>query len=102
VAELAPVPSDLRTFLAGPPGLGPAERVVYAGLSAAAGLLVSPSVAPFAQVPGRSVAGLAERGQLAVTRLELRGLQLALGPRSPSEDAARWRLGLGPAPSWAA
>jgi uncharacterized protein (DUF2236 family) len=99
--ELAPVPADLRAFLAAPPGLGAAERVFYAGLSAAAGLLVSPSVAPFAQVPGRSVRGLAERGQLTVTRLQLRGLQLALGPRSPSEDAARWRLGLGPAPAWA-
>jgi uncharacterized protein (DUF2236 family) len=102
VPALAPVPADLRAFLSAPPGLGPAERVFYAGLSAAAGLLVSPSVAPFAQVPGRSAAGLAERGQLTVTRLQLRGLQQALGPRSPSEDAARWRLGLGPAPSWAA
>ena len=99
--QLEPVPEDLRRFLSAPPGLAPTERVFYAGLSAAAGLLLSPSVAPFAGVPGRSVRGLAERGQLTVTRLQLRGLQLALGPRSPSEDAARWRLGLGPAPAWA-
>ena len=99
--ELASVPDDLRAFLSAPPGLGAAERVFYAGLSAAAGLLVSPSVAPFAQVPGRSARGLAERGQLTVTRLQLRGLQLELGPRSPSEDAARWRLGLADPPPWA-
>ena len=30
------------------------------------------------------------------------GLRLVLGPRSPSEEAARWRLGTGPAPAWAA
>ena len=74
----------------------------YAGLSAAAELLVSPSAAPFAGVPGRAVRGLAEHGQLAVTRAQLRALQLVLGPRSPSEDAARWRLGLSPEPSWMA
>jgi uncharacterized protein (DUF2236 family) len=102
VPELEPVPAGLRAFLSGPPGLGPAERVVYAGLSAAAELLVSPSVAPFAGVPGREARGLAERGQLTVTRAQLRALQVVLGPRSPSEEAARWRLGLGPAPSWAA
>lgn len=98
---LEPVPEDLRRFLAAPPGLDPAERVFYAGLSAAAGLLVSPVVAPFAGVPGRASRGLEERGQLALTRLQLRALQVAVGPRSPSEDAARWRLRLGPAPSWA-
>jgi uncharacterized protein (DUF2236 family) len=102
VPELEPVPAGVRTFLSGPPGLGPAERVVYAGLSAAAELLVSPSVAPFAGVPGRGARGLAERGQLTVTRAQLRALQVVLGPRSPSEEAARWRLGLGPAPAWAA
>ena len=101
-ADLEPVPADLRAFLSAPPGLGAAERVFYAGLSAAAGLLVSPSVARFAHVPGRSARGLAERGQLSVTRLQLRALEVVLGPRSPSEQAARWRLGLGAAPSWAA
>ncbi|MGY1601363.1 oxygenase MpaB family protein [Geodermatophilus sp. SYSU D00815] len=95
VPSLEPVPGDLRAFLAGPPGLGAAERVFYAGLSAAAGLLVSPSVAPFAGVPGRAARGLPERGQLAVTRAQLRGLQVVLGPRSPSEEAARRRLGPG-------
>ena len=33
---------------------------------------------------------------------EAPGLQAVLGPRSPSEEAARWRLGLGPAPAAAA
>ena len=99
--ELEPVPDDLRRFLAAPPGLDVAERTFYAGLSAAAGLLVSPVVAPFAGVPGRAARGLEERGQLAVTRLQLRALSVAVGPRSPSEDAARWRLGRGPAPAWA-
>jgi uncharacterized protein (DUF2236 family) len=102
VPELAPVPAGLRSFLSAPPGLGTAERVVYAGLSAAAELLVSPSVAPFVGVPGRTLRGPAEIGQLTVSRAELRALRLALGPRSPSEEAARWRLGLGPAPSWGA
>jgi hypothetical protein len=37
-----------------------------------------------------------------VTRLQLRAMNLALGGSSPSEQAARWRLGLGPAPAWAA
>ena len=102
VPSLEPVPEQLRAFLSAPPGLGPAERVFYAGLSAAAELLVSPSAAPFAGVPGRAGRGRAEHGQLAVTRAQLRALQLVLGPRSPSEDAARWRLGLSPAPSWVA
>jgi uncharacterized protein (DUF2236 family) len=100
VPDLEPVPEDLRRFLAAPPGLGAAERIFYRGLSAGAGLLVSPAVAPFAGVPGRATGGLAGRGQLRVTRSQLRALQVAVGPRSPSEDAARWRLGLGPAPSW--
>jgi uncharacterized protein (DUF2236 family) len=102
VPDLEPVPDDVRSFLSAPPGLGAAERVFYAGLSAAAGLLVSPAVAPFARVPGRSARAAAEIGQLAVSRWELRALGVALGSRSPSEEAARWRLGLGAAPSWAA
>ena len=96
--ELESVPADVLTFLAAPPGLGAAERVFYRGLTGAAALLVSPTVAPFAQVPGRS-SGAPVR--LPVARAQLRALQLALGPFSPSEAAARWRLGLGPAPSWA-
>jgi uncharacterized protein (DUF2236 family) len=93
---LEPVPGELRAFLTAPPGLGPAEQVFYRGLAGAAGLLVSPVVAASAGVPGRG------RGvvRLPVTRAQLRGLQLVLGPRSPSEEAARWRLGLGAAPAW--
>ena len=96
--ELAPVPDDLRAFLAAPPGLSPPERVFYRGLSGAAAHLVSPTVAGCAGVPGRGRSGAP---QLTVTRLQLRALRLALGDHSPSEAAARWRLGLGPAPSWA-
>ena len=95
--QLEPVPEDVLAFLAAPPGLGAAERVFYRGLSGAAALLVSPAVAPFARVPGRSAAGPV---RLPAARAQLRALQLALGPFSPSEEAARWRLGLGPAPSW--
>ena len=87
VDEGRPWPEQLRAFLSAPPGLGPAERVFYAGLSAAAELLVSPSAAPFAGVPGWAVRGLAEHGQLAVTRAQLRALPVVLGPRSPSEGA---------------
>ena len=101
VPQLRPLPDDLRSFLTSPPGLSLPERVVYAGLAAGGGLLVSPSVAPFAGVPGRGQRGLPERGQLAVTRAELLALRLALGPHSPSEESARWRLGLGRPPAWA-
>jgi uncharacterized protein (DUF2236 family) len=96
--HLEPVPADLRTFLAAPPGLGTAERVFYRGLSGAAALVVSPAVASFADVPGRPHGGPV---RLRAARAQLRALQLALGPFSPSEEAARWRLGMGPAPSWA-
>ena len=102
VPVLEPVPADLLTFLAAPPGLGLPERVVYSGLSGGAALLVSPTIAPLAGVPGRTGRGLPDRGQLAVTRVQLRAMSLALGGSSPSEQAARWRLGLGPAPDWAA
>jgi uncharacterized protein (DUF2236 family) len=101
VPVLEPVPADLLAFLSGPPGLSRPERVVYSGLSAAAGLLVSPTIAPLAGVPGRGGHALPERGQLTVSRLELRAMNLALGGSSPSEAAARWRLGMGPAPAWA-
>ena len=97
---LEPVPETLRAFLNAPPGLSPPERVFYAGLSAAAALLVSPTIAPLAGVPGRAHRGLPERGQLALTRLQLRGLRLALGSHSPSEESARYRVGTGPAPAW--
>ncbi len=99
--RLEPVPADLRAFLAAPPGLSAPERLVYRGLSAAAAHVVSPSIAGCAGVPGRGRGGLAGTGQLAVTRAQLRGLRLALGSYSPSEEAARWRLGTGPAPAWA-
>jgi uncharacterized protein (DUF2236 family) len=94
---LEPVPAELRAFLTAPPGLGPAEQVFYRGLAGAAGLVVSPVLAPFAGVPGRG-SGVV---RLPVTRTQLRALQVVLGPRSPSEEAARWRLGLTPAPDWA-
>ena len=98
---LEPVPQDLRSFLSAPPGLSPPEQLFYAGLSGAAALLVSPTIAPLAGVPGRAARGPAQRAQLVVTRAQLRALHLALGSYSPSEEAARHRIGLGPAPSWA-
>ncbi len=97
-SELEPVPADLRAFLAAPPGLSAPERLVYRGLAGAASHVVSPAIAGCAGVPGRGRGGSA---QLAVTRVQLRGLRLALGSYSPSEEAARWRLGTGPAPAWA-
>ncbi|HVM27783.1 MAG TPA: oxygenase MpaB family protein [Mycobacteriales bacterium] len=95
---LEPVPAELRAFLSAPPGLSRPERLFYRGLAGAAAHVLSPTVAPLAGVPGRGRGGAV---RLALARAELRALQLALGPRSPSEDAARWRLGLGPAPAWA-
>jgi hypothetical protein len=92
------VPDALRAFLSAPPGLSGPERVFYAGLTGAAARVLSPTLAPLAGVPGRGRGGAVP---VAVGRLELRALRLALGPYSPSEQAARWRLGLGPAPSWA-
>ncbi|MGY1661944.1 oxygenase MpaB family protein [Geodermatophilus sp. SYSU D00705] len=93
---LEPVPGELRSFLTAPPGLGAGEQVFYQGLAGAAGLLVSPVVAAAAGVPGRG------RGvvRLPVTRAQLRALQVVLGPRSPSEEAARRRLRLGPESTW--
>jgi uncharacterized protein (DUF2236 family) len=94
---LEPVPDEVRGFLTAPPGLGPAEQVFYRGLTSAAALLVSPTLAPYTGTPGRGRAVV----RLPATRAQLRALQMVLGPRSPSEEAARWRLGLGPAPAWA-
>ena len=98
--QLEPIPADLRTFLAAPPGLSRAEQLFYRGLSASAAQLVSPTVAPLAGVPGRGDRSARARGQLRLTRTQLRGLRLVLGAHSPSEEAARYRLGTGPAPSW--
>jgi uncharacterized protein (DUF2236 family) len=95
---LEPVPADLLDFLATPPGLSGPERLFYQGLSGAAALIISPTLAPYASVPGRP-AGRAVR--LPVSRAQLQALRLTLGSYSPSEEAARWRLGLGPAPAWA-
>jgi uncharacterized protein (DUF2236 family) len=98
---LEPVPDDLRAFLAGPPGLSPPEQLFYRGLAAGAARLLSPTLAPLARVPGRGRRSAPDRAQLQATRLQLRALQLALGRRSPSEEAARYRLGTAPAPAWA-
>ena len=98
---LQPVPDELRAFLSAPPGLSPPEALFYDGLAGGAALLVSPTIAPLAEVRGRGGHGARERARLGITRTQLRMFQLALGPRSPSEDAARWRLGLAPAPAWA-
>ena len=99
--ELEPVPADLLTFLTGPPGLSAPEQLFYAGLARGARLLLSPTLAPLAGVPGRDRRGPRERAALAATKAQLRGLRLLLGPYSPSEEAARFRLGTGPAPAWA-
>ena len=98
---LEPVPDDLRAFLSGPPGLSAPEHLFYRGLAAGAARLLSPTLAPLARVPGRGSRSALDVAQLRATRLQLRALQLALGPHSPSQEAARFRLGLGPAPAWA-
>jgi uncharacterized protein (DUF2236 family) len=92
---LEPVPEELRVFLAAPPGLGSAERVLHRGLTSAAALLISPTLAPYAGVPGRGRVVVRQ----PVTRALLGGLRTVLGARSSSEEAARWRVGLGPAPA---
>lgn len=97
---LADVPDRMRAFLLDPPGLTVPERLFYSTLSAAGGLLVSPHVAPFARVPGRRAFAPVRRPVLAGVRLELAALHLALGRFSPSEEAARYRLSLAPAPEW--
>jgi uncharacterized protein (DUF2236 family) len=94
---LEPAPDELRVFLAAPPGLNSVESVFYRGLASAAALLVSPTLAPYAGVPGRGPVVVRQ----PVTRALLGGLRTVLGARSPSEEAARWRVGLGPAPAWA-
>ena len=94
---LEPVPDTLRAFLQAPPGLSPPEQLFYRGLAGGAAHLLSPVLAPLAQVPGRG----AGSARLALTKVQLRALQVVLGPYSPSEEAARYRLGTGPRPSWA-
>ncbi|WP_432504818.1 oxygenase MpaB family protein [Kineococcus arenarius] len=100
VPALEAVPAHLLRFLSSPPGLGRAEAVFYSGLAGAGELLLSPAVAPLAGVPGRAVRGRRERARLTAARGQLRAARALLGPHSPSEEAARHRLGLGPAPSW--
>jgi uncharacterized protein (DUF2236 family) len=97
---LEPVPDDLRAFLLRPPGLSLAERAFYRTLSGTGGLLIHPTLAPLARVPGRSDLSSRQRLQLTGTRAQLRALHLALGSYSPSEEAARFRIGTGPAPDW--
>jgi uncharacterized protein (DUF2236 family) len=96
---LEPVPPDLRAFLTAPPGLSKPEQLFYAGLAAGAARLVSPTIAPLAGVPGRSSG---RSLPLRAVSLQLRALQVVLGAYSPSETAARYRLGTGPAPPWLA
>ena len=98
--ELEPVPVELRAFLSAPPGLSAPEQVFYRGLAAGAGLVVSPTMARLAGVPGRREPAARSRAQLQLTRNQLRALQLVLGRYSPSEEAARYRIGTGPAPAW--
>ncbi|NAZ87716.1 DUF2236 domain-containing protein [Kineococcus sp. T90] len=97
--QLEPVPADLRRFLLAPPGLTRPEVPFYAGLSGAAGLLLSPVLAPLAQVPGRTARGPRERLRLAGTRAQLRALRAVTG-REPWEQAGRFRTGTGPRPAW--
>ena len=100
-----PVPADhrLRAFLLSPPGLSLPERAFYTTLSRAGGLLTHPTLAPLARVPGRAALSSPRRQlELQGVRAELAALHLALGSYSPSEEAARWRLGMAPAPSWLA
>lgn len=97
-ALLMPVPHHVRAFLAAPPGLSPPEQLFHRALAGAAGYVLSPVMAPVAGVPGRGGGG---RAQLAFTNVQLRGLRALVGPYIPPEEAARWRLGLGPRPAWA-
>jgi uncharacterized protein (DUF2236 family) len=99
---LVPVPDDLRTFITGPTGLGRTERLVYGRVARAGALVLSPSLADLAGVPGRgrAAASPVHRVELRAARWSLRGLHLALGPHSPSEQAARFRLGWEPRPDW--
>jgi uncharacterized protein (DUF2236 family) len=98
--HLEPVPGELLGFIADPSGLDRVERSFYAELGRAAELVVSPSIARFAGVPGRAERSLAARARLQRIRWELRALRLALGEHGPSEEAARYRLGLAPRPDW--
>ncbi|WP_432487495.1 oxygenase MpaB family protein [Kineococcus sp. SYSU DK018] len=96
---LEPVPADLRRFLLAPPGLTRAEAPFYAGLTAAAELLLSPVLAPSAGAPGRAARGPGERLRLAATRTQLRALRAVTG-REPWEQAGRYRTGTGLRPDW--
>jgi uncharacterized protein (DUF2236 family) len=100
--DLEPVPADLRTFLSAPPGMSRPEALFYGNLVRAAELLVSPVVAPLAGTTGRGRWGRRDRAQIAVTKVQLATLRRVLGPYGPSEEAARYRVGTGPAPSWMA
>jgi uncharacterized protein (DUF2236 family) len=97
---LEPVPAELLAFLSAPDGLNGAERIFYNGLAGAGALVLSPSIAPLAGVPGRGDRSPMARFRLQRTRLQLRTFQLALGPHSPSEEAARYRIGLAGRPEW--
>ena len=98
---LEPVPADLLAFLSAPPGLSLPERVVLLRALRRCRAPRLPDHRPARGRAGPDRRGLPDRAQLAVSRLQLRAMSLALGRISPSEEAARWRLGLGPAPDWA-
>ncbi len=99
--ELQPVPSDLRAYLLDPPGLGAAERAFYATVAAGGALVLHPTLAPLAGAPGRADPrrSRVRRVQVAALRTELAALRLVLGQRSPSEEAARTRLGQAAGPA---
>jgi len=100
--DLESGPADLRSFLSAPPGMSRLEKLFYGNLVRAAGLLVSPVVAPLAGTTGRGRWGRRDRAQLAVTKAQLATLRRVLGPYGPSEEGARYRVGTGPEPTWLA
>ena len=98
--DLEQVPEYLSEFVLVPPGLNALEERFYAGLSNAAKFLVSPTVASLARVPGRSVGGVERTLRLQQARAQLGLLNAVMGRLSPVEEAARYRIGLGPRPIW--
>lgn len=99
-AVLEQVPARMRTFLAVPPGLGLTEAALYLVLARGAGALLHPSLAGLVGALGRDSRLVGEVDRRA-SGLQLAVLRRAVGPGpSPGEQAARYRLGLAPAPPW--